>query len=538
MKRRSNNLGSGPIPGRSYPHGMSTGSRYHSRGGLEVVWFKRDLRAMDNAALSAAASRGRVLPLYVVEPGYWRQPEASLRQWDFLTESLEELSQALARQGQPLIFRIGDVVEVLAAFHARHRISGLHSHEETGGGWTFARDRRVAAFCRAEGIRWQQHRQHGVERGPSSREGWAARWDALMQRPQSPVPVLAPLEDVASGWLPSASDLGLRAEPCPGRQSGGRQMGLACLQSFLTERGAGYRRAMSSPMSGAQACSRLSPHIAHGTLSIREITQASWARQASLRNDGGGSAGWRQSMQSFTGRLHWHCHFIQKLEDSPGIETNNLHPAYEGLRPRLPDRTRLEAWCKGETGLPFVDACMRSLEATGWLNFRMRAMLMSVASYHLWLDWRAPGLHLARCFTDFEPGIHWPQVQMQSGTTGINTPRIYNPVKQGKDQDPTGAFVRRWLPELRDIPDRHIQEPWLAETAGAVLGRRYPFPTVDHLAAAREARQKIWAVRKQPGFREDAAAIVAKHASRRKPHRRQPAQTAQMSLPLDFVGDT
>ena len=139
---------------------------------------------------------------------------------------------------------------------------------------------------------------------------------------------------------------------------------------------------------------------------------------------------------------------------------------------------------KGETGLPFVDACMRSLNATGWINFRMRAMLMAVASYHLWLDWRAPGEHLARQFTDYEPGIHWPQVQMQSGTTGINTVRIYNPVKQGHDQDPDGAFVRRWVPELRDVPDAFIHEPWRWEQAGSVLDRVYPAPIVDHLAAA------------------------------------------------------
>ena len=103
---------------------------------------------------------------------------------------------------------------------------------------------------------------------------------------------------------------------------------------------------------------------------------------------------------------------------------------------------RLAAWEAGETGLPFVDACMRYLRATGWLNFRMRSMLVAVASYHLWLDWRATGPHLARQFTDYEPGIHWPQVQMQSGTTGMNTVRIYNPVKQGRDQDPAGVFTR------------------------------------------------------------------------------------------------
>jgi deoxyribodipyrimidine photo-lyase len=170
------------------------------------------------------------------------------------------------------------------------------------------------------------------------------------------------------------------------------------------------------------------------------------------------------------------------------------------------------AWEKGETGIPFVDACMRSLNATGWLNFRMRSMLMAVASYHLWLDWRQPGLHLARMFTDYEPGIHWSQVQMQSGTTGMNTIRIYNPVKQGRDQDPTGAFTRRWLPELADVPDAVLQEPWRWEGAARL---RYPAPIVDVAEAARMAREAVWAVRKSEGFAPQAARIVDRHASRK-----------------------
>ena len=225
-------------------------------------------------------------------------------------------------------------------------------------------------------------------------------------------------------------------------------------------------------------------------------------------------------MDSFTSRLAWRDHFMQKLEDTPRIETDCLHSAYETMRPREPDALRLRAWEAGETGLPFVDACMRSLIATGWINFRMRSMLMAVASYHLWLDWRSTGPHLARMFTDYEPGIHWPQVQMQSGTTGMNTVRIYNPVKQGHDQDPTGVFTRRWVPELADVPDEHLQEPWLWDGAGRILGRRYPNPIDDDKAAAKLAREQVWAVRRGTEFRNEAQAIVKKHASRKSTSRR------------------
>jgi deoxyribodipyrimidine photo-lyase len=161
------------------------------------------------------------------------------------------------------------------------------------------------------------------------------------------------------------------------------------------------------------------------------------------------------------GRQHWHCHFMQKLEDEPRLEFENLHRAYDGMRPDIADPQRLAAWCAGQTGFPFIDACMRALHQHGWINFRMRAMLMSFASYHLWLPWRETGLHLARKFVDYEPGIHWSQVQMQSGTTGINTTRVYNPIKQAQDHDPNGNFVRHWLPRMRAVPQPWLFQPWL-----------------------------------------------------------------------------
>lgn len=477
---------------------------------LHVVWFKRDLRAFDHRPLARAAAAGPVLPLYIVEPGLWAGPDAAGRHWDFAAECLAELRTALGALGQPLVVRTGEAVAVLDAVRRKLGLAALWSHEETGNGWTYSRDRAVAAWCRAHGIPWHEMPQAGVVRRLAARDGWAARWDRFMAEPLTPAPALAPL-GIEPGPIPDAGALGLAPDPCPGRQPGGRSHGRALLESFLAERGAPYRAAMASPLTGETACSRLSPHLAFGTLAMREVAQAARARQRAVRAD----PLWRGAMASFAGRLHWRDHFTQKLEDEPRIETDDLHPATRGLRPREPDAARLGAWARGETGLPFVDACMRMLAATGWMNFRMRAMLVAVATQHLWLDWRAPGQHLARRFTDYEPGIHWPQMQMQAGTTGINTVRIYNPVKQGREQDPDGTFTRRWLPELAPVPDRYLQEPWLWEGAGALLGRAYPAPVVDHLDAARTARERVWGVRKGAAFRAEAGRIQAKHGSRR-----------------------
>jgi deoxyribodipyrimidine photo-lyase len=363
-----------------------------------------------------------------------------------------------------------------------------------------------------------------------NRDRWQSARDAFMRATPVPVPAGArAVADVASDAMPASEDLGL-ADPCPGRQRGGRRGALRALDGFLTVRGETYTRAMSSPLSGARACSRISPHLAFGTLSVREAVQSGRTAPSGRGTD------WARAMRSFQARLAWRDHFMQKLEDEPAIEHRCLHPAYEGLRPNVPDPERLAAWSKGETGLPFVDACMRSLIATGWLNFRMRSMLMAVASYHLWLDWRATGTVLARYFTDYEPGIHWSQTQMQSGTTGMNTIRIYNPVKQGLDQDPTGAFTRAWVPELAGVPDAHLQQPWTWDGAGTVLGRAYPQPIVDPVEAAKAAKDAVHARRRAHRGDAETEAIVRKHASRkrppRKPSRARPKDTAQLRFDL------
>jgi deoxyribodipyrimidine photo-lyase len=491
----------------------------------EIVWFKRDLRVQDHAPLARAAARGPVLPLYVFEPDLLTQPDASAQHAGFVRECLAELDGALRTRGVALQVRHGDMPAMLEALATTPGPVRLWSHEETGNGASFARDRRVRAWCRARGVEWIELPQHGVVRGLPDRDRWSAAWDRHMSAPIVPAPErIRP----AAGCEPHHGSVvmpdplpALHGLEKPGRQHGGRSLGLALLESFLAGRGTDYRAAMSSPLTAEDACSRLSPHFAYGTLSVREAARALWTHRAALNglDPQQRPRALLASLKSFESRLHWHCHFIQKLESEPRLEFENLHRGYDGLRQPGEFPERLEAWRRGETGYPLVDACMRKLAATGWINFRMRAMLVSFASYQLWLHWRDPALHLAREFLDYEPGIHYPQVQMQSGTTGINTIRIYNPVKQARDQDPRGDFVRRWIPQLEAVPDPWLFEPWtmpagVQARTGVRIGTTYPAPVVDLESATRAARDRLHAVRSRSEVREQARAVYERHGSR------------------------
>ena len=481
---------------------------------LSIVWFKKDLRIHDHRPLARAVAQGSCLPLYIVEPELWAQKDHSARQWSFARECLMSLNDDLTKSGQPLCILKGDALSIFQSLNDRHGIASLWSHQETGNHWTYDRDRRIKQWTKSNSIPWHEEQTGGVIRRLTSRDQWAQRWDRVMAEPVT----LAPhrFEALEGSWpfeLPHAEELFTSPDHCVNRQKGGRAEALKLLNTFLYDRGQNYRFHMSSPLTARDACSRLSPHITWGTISLREITYAVKARLSEIETDSSREAkSWRQSLSSFIARLHWHCHFIQKLEDEPRIEFKNLHSAYDGLRETIENRSHFVAWCEGRTGFPFIDACMRALDQDGWINFRMRAMLMSVASHLLWLPWRETGLHLARKFVDYEPGIHWSQVQMQSGTTGMNTVRIYNPVKQSQDQDPQGIFIRRYVPELKDIPDAFIHEPWLWP---AFNEETYPLPIIDHVEQAKRARDLLYRLKRTPESRAVTAELVAKHGSRK-----------------------
>lgn len=514
---------------------------------MHLVWFKRDLRIRDHAPLSIACGKGNVACLYIFEPAVFDQEDHDSSHLLFVLESLRELTTELGKLGVTLLLFHGDAPEVFDILKSQIPFSHLWSHEETGGAVTYRRDRQVAAWCRNNRVKWTEIPQTGVVRPLHQRDGWSKIWLKRMNEPlvttpekaSAPEPSnLAFVRDKYHGpglffrKVPTLQDLGV---PPSGRkqvQQGGERHACDTLDSFLSVRSVNYQGDMSSPVTAWEGCSRLSAYLAYGNISMRTIHQATNARIAELkelRAAGGEVPGpWVASLSSFARRLRWHCHFMQKLEDEPSIEFRNMSRAYDGMRNEKTnewsevEHQRFSAWTSGMTGYPLVDACMRCLHGTGWINFRMRAMLMSFASHHLWLHWRPTSVYLARLFLDFEPGIHYSQAQMQSGTTGINTVRIYSPIKQVIDQDPKGEFIKRWVPELEGVTSGHLPEPWKMSTdqqmsSGCVIGRVYPEPIVDHPTAYREARQRIHSIKRMSSSRAEAERVYEKHGSRRRP---------------------
>ena len=497
----------------------------------ELVWFKRDLRWQDHAALAQAAQCGPVRCIYVVEPELWLQPDAALQHFEFVRESLQALDDALRLQGGCVEVHTGELPDVLSRIWKQAAFRRLHAHQETGNSFTYARDLRVAAWCQAHNVGWHEYQQFGVVRALKNRNIWQAAWERHMAEPVYDVGALqfwqpsantqqSSIHEAMSGAWCTPSHMQapshLQHNP-PLRQRGGRPLALATLHSFLHARSLGYRGGISSPLSAPDACSRLSAYLAWGCISMREVVQQTRAHIAELPPH---ASRHRAGLTAFISRLYWHCHFIQKLESEPAIEWQNMHRGYDGLREHDDNAQHFEALKAARTGWPMVDACVTMLRETGWLNFRMRAMLVSVAAYPLWLHWRPVGEWLATQFLDYEPGIHWSQLQMQSGTTGINTTRVYNPIKQAQDHDPHGRFVRQWLPALRSVPDTWVFEPWLMPHTlqthtGVMVGSDIAHPVVNLAQATREAKQQLHSRRQTDEVKAAKKAVVDKHASRK-----------------------
>ncbi len=474
-----------------------------------LVWLKRDLRTQDHAALHAAEKEG--LPyriIYIFEPLIQAHPDTALRHQQFVYHSILCMNEKLASFGRKVELLYGDALEVLSFLTAELNVQKVFSHQESGVEVTWERDKAVSKLLHDQGILWVEFQRDGIVRGITNRNGWDKQWFITMAQP-----LILNKYTISGGSalrhsfsLPDALKDKLKKYPKV-YQPAGEANGWKYLESFASERGFNYQKYISKPAESRISGGRISPYLAWGNLSIKQAYQYIKQHDNFTKH--------KRSFGAFLTRLKWHCHFIQKFEQECAYEHTCINRGYE-LLPHESDPKKLEAWKAGNTGFPMIDACMRCVTETGWINFRMRAMLVSFLCHHLDQDWRDGVYHLAHQFLDYEPGIHYPEFQMQAGTTGINTVRIYNPIKQSQDHDPEGVFIKKWVPELQNIPSKHVHEPWLMTEmeqvfCGISIGKSYPKPIVDLQESGKHARTKIWGHRKNQVVKEDSKRILATH---------------------------
>lgn len=516
---------------------------------MHVVWIRRDARVHDHDPLSTAVSAaksdgGKLIVLYIYDPVELKSDTFHESHLQFINEGLQSLDETLRAHGGQLVYRKGNPIDVLRTLHEFQKLTAVYLHDDVETGAVSASIHKTLAWASANSVRTVRIRQDGVIPEGRPAAGWAAVWATYMHAPPLPPPAFKSVRFVSDSEVPSevvqtAEQLHIPHRGSrPAVQKGGHLNAARVLNDFLDHRATNYAAGLSSPVSAWQACSRLSAYLSWGHVSLRTVVYELSTRQTQARNrTTKGKIGLRD-FAAFAARLRWRSHFTQKMYDMPMMEFRNVCSVYDGLRDARSEHEksvladRYQAWIQGRTGFPMVDAVMRALTQSGWINFRMRAMVVSFATHILWLDWKQIASVAARLFIDFAPGIHYPQLQMQAGTTGINAVRIYNPTKQLRDHDKDGVFVKEFVKELNKVPTKYIAEPWtmpkkVQTQASCVIGNHYPAPIIDFAEAYRRARSEFARIRGSSKAKMEAEGVFRQHGSRKRPRRGRANETKE-----------
>lgn len=477
---------------------------------INVFWFKRDLRLYDSPALSAALDNPHpILLLYIFEPSLFLDDHYSQRHLNFIIESILDLNKELANYKAEIVCFQEEAISIFNQLSTTYQINKIFSTVETGIDLTYKRDLKVKSFCREEKVIWQEYPQNGVTRGRTNRDLWREELNDFLKKSIVPID-LNQLKAISKASIMQSKMTSKPFEPklqTHSFQKGGRTEGLRWMQSFFEERVKHYGSYISQPELSRKGCSRLSPYFAWGNLSTREVYQKG-LRLA--RN-----SPYKKQLEAFLSRLKWQSHFIQKFESEPRMEFEAVNRAFLHLNQPIRE-DYIERWKSGNTGYPLVDASMRAVEKTGYLNFRMRSLVVSFLTHHLFQPFTTGAKWLAQKFLDFEPGIHYSQMQMQAGLTGINVVRVYNPVTNALKYDSDAVFIKKYVPELSSLPIPFVHEPWKMTPMECMMyefeyGVDYPLRIVDIKETRKKALETLYGLRKSESCQLEMRRILDQH---------------------------